>query len=193
MEISLFDEFKIEAQNSGILFFYSGEFSSSVITAAGDMLRHRMADHDASSKIKRKVFSTFIEMSQNILHYAAPETIVAGGAPIGNLQRFGNIAVGMDSVGYWIICSNKIDTALVPRITEKLEAIRSMSMEEIKQSYREQLHNTDHQATDEVSKGAGLGLLTIARDISAPLEYGFASSSSNGDSSTTSFHVKAYI
>ncbi|MNT96692.1 hypothetical protein D3C72_2388500 [compost metagenome] len=80
----------------------------------------------------------------------------------------------------------------MPRLTDKLDALRAMSLEEIKQSYREQLRNPDHSATDTLSKGAGLGLLTIARDASAPLEYSFAPSPDN-EGRTALFHVKARI
>lgn len=191
MNIQIFSAFQANAQESGVLFFYSGEFTPAVVNTAAEMLKHRMSEQDASSAAKRKLFSTFVEMAQNILHYALPES--SDPAPV----KHGSIAVGRDEEAgqnphFWIMCSNRVDSAHVPRITEKLEAVRSMSLEEIKRSYREQLHNTQHESSDAISKGAGLGLLTIARDSSAPLEYGF-SSSVGEDLSTTVFHVRARI
>jgi hypothetical protein len=54
------------------------------------------------------------------------------------------------------------------------------------------LRNAEHSDTDAISKGAGLGLLTIARDASAPLEYSFASTAAPR-SRTAQFYVKARV
>ncbi|MDZ7866860.1 SiaB family protein kinase [Acidovorax sp.] len=201
-----FERFQANAQDCGVLFYYAGEFTPAVVAAAADSLKQRLATEDASGPAKRKLFSTFVEMAHNILHYAVPpdddalETAAAD-APAAPAPK-GAIGVGKDlpadvqaseaPAQYWIVCSNAVDAAHVPRLTDKLDALRAMSLEEIKQSYREQLRNPDHSATDTLSKGAGLGLLTIARDASAPLEYSFAPSPDN-EGRTALFHVKARI
>lgn len=201
-----FERFQANAQDCGVLFYYAGEFTPAVVAAAADSLKQRLATEDASGPAKRKLFSTFVEMAHNILHYAvppgddAPQTAAAD-APAAPAPK-GAIGVGKDlpadvqaseaPAQYWIVCSNAVDAAHVPRLTDKLDALRAMSLEEIKQSYREQLRNPDHSTTDTLSKGAGLGLLTIARDASAPLEYSFAPSPDT-EGRTALFHVKARI
>lgn len=201
-----FERFQANAQDCGVLFYYAGEFTPAVVAAAADSLKQRLATEDASGPAKRKLFSTFVEMAHNILHYAVPPE--DGAAPVANDAvptapgPKGAIGVGKDLPGegqepeapaqYWIVCSNAVDIAHVPRLTDKLDALRAMSLEEIKQSYREQLRNPDHNANDTLSKGAGLGLLTIARDASAPLEYSFAPTPET-EGRTAQFHVKARI
>ncbi len=204
-----FERFQASAQGCGVLFYYAGEFTPAVIAAAADSLKARLATEDATGPAKRKLFSTFVEMAQNILHYAAATPAADGTLPTPR----GAIAVGREDMAdiaeaaqghYWIVCSNPVDVDFVPRLTEKLNAVRAMSLEEIKQSYREQLRNPTHSADDPISKGAGLGLLTIARDSCAPLEYSFASTSTASSTSTATdpahpgvrtalFHVKARI
>jgi len=49
-----------------------------------------------------------------------------------------------------------------------------MSLDEIKQAYRQQLKNDHHQQQNPSSKGAGLGFLTLARDACQPIEYAIA-------------------
>ena len=188
-----FERFQASAQGCGVLFYYAGEFTPPVIAAAADSLKARLATEDASGPAKRKLFSTFVEMAQNILHYAATTPADDGSAPAPR----GAIGVGRedaaDAAGhYWIVCSNAVDVDYVPRLADKLNAVRAMSLEEIKQSYREQLRNPTHGADDPISKGAGLGLLTIARDASAPLEYSFASTADPA-ARTALFHVRARI
>lgn len=203
-----FERFQANAQDCGVLFYYSGEFTPAVVAAAADSLKQRLATEDASGPAKRKLFSTFVEMAHNILHYAVPPE--DGAAPVAADDAApaapgpkGAIGVGKDLPGegqeaeatpaqYWIVCSNAVDIAHVPRLTDKLDALRAMSLEEIKQSYREQLRNPDHATNDTLSKGAGLGLLTIARDASAPLEYSFVPSADT-EARTALFHVKARI
>lgn len=199
-----FERFQANAQDCGVLFYYAGEFTPAVVAAAADSLKQRLATEDASGPAKRKLFSTFVEMAHNILHYAVPpeEGGVAPLAADAATGPQGAIGVGKDlpeggqeaeaAPQYWIVCSNAVDVAHVPRLTDKLDALRAMSLEEIKQSYREQLRNPDHNANDTLSKGAGLGLLTIARDASAPLEYSFAPSPDT-EGRTALFHVKARI
>ncbi len=209
-----FERFQANAQDCGVLFYYAGEFTPAVVAAAADSLKQRLATEDASGPAKRKLFSTFVEMAHNILHYAvaptdaadeaaAPPTAAAGGDAPAQPAPKGAIGVGKDlpqepqgdgetPAQYWIVCSNAVDVAHVPRLTDKLNALRAMSLEEIKQTYRAQLRNAEHCSTDTVSRGAGLGLLTIARDASAPLEYSFASAP-DPQGRTVLFHVKARI
>lgn len=201
-----FERFQANAQDCGVLFYYAGEFTPAVVAAAADSLKQRLATEDASGLAKRKLFSTFVEMAHNILHYAVPPEddalepaaadVPAAPAPKGAIGVGKDLpAAALEGDGppqYWIVCSNAVDIAHVPRLTDKLDALRAMSLEEIKQSYREQLRNPDHSTTDTLSKGAGLGLLTIARDASAPLEYSFAPSP-DAEGRTALFHVKARI
>lgn len=207
-----FMRFQASAQDCGVLFYYAGEFTPAVVAAAADSLKARLSTEDASGPAKRKLFSTFVEMAQNILHYAATPPAADGTAPPAAPR--GAIAVGRDepssktapseagdegavqaSGHYWIVCSNPVDVDHVPRLATRLNAVRAMSLEEIKQSYRAQLRNPSHSADDPLSKGAGLGLLTIARDACAPLEYSFASTDDPAQphANTALFHVKARI
>ena len=81
-----------------------------------------------------------------------------------------------------------------PVLQHTLDAVRAMSHPEIKAAYKAQLHNTDHSASDDISRGAGLGWLTIARDASAPLQYHIATGEDAAETAPHAvFHVKALI
>ena len=67
-----FAQLRAQAEHNGLLLYYAGTFNPHVIQAAADTLKSRLASEDGSSSAKRKLFSTFIEMAQNVLHYAAP-------------------------------------------------------------------------------------------------------------------------
>ena len=208
MSPSEFAHLRAQAEHNGLLLYYAGTFNPNVIQAAADTLKCRLASEDGSSSAKRKLFSTFIEMAQNVLHYAAPLPQTESGQAISEAVAQGAIGVGridapagapdagadQAQARFWIACSNAVRREHVPRLAAKLDAVRAMSHPEIKAAYKAQLHNTDHSASDDISRGAGLGWLTIARDASAPLQYHIATGEDAADTAPHAvFHVKALI
>lgn len=205
-----FAQLRAQAEHNGLLLYYAGTFNPHVIQAAADTLKSRLASEDGSSSAKRKLFSTFIEMAQNVLHYAAPLPAADTGprqalsAPVPQgaigVGRIDALACAQEAgaepapARFWIACSNAVRREHVPRLAAKLDAVRAMSHPEIKAAYKAQLHNTDHSASDDISRGAGLGWLTIARDASAPLQYHIATGEDAAETAPHAvFHVKALI
>lgn len=177
MKLDLFNTFRTTATGNGVIFYYTGIFSQNIVAAIGDTLKQRLDSVHASGTARRKVFSTFIEMAQNILHYA-PEAAEGDGllCPAG----YGALAVGRNgNEHFFVVCWNPVRMEDVSRLHEKLEPLRQMSIDEIKAAYREQLRNDEH-ADDSLSKGAGLGFLTMARDATEPIEYSIAFASDAG-------------
>lgn len=187
MNIQIFKAYRQFVTEQGLLFYYDGYLSQPIITAMGEALRGRLEAEEASSKAARKVFSTFIEMMQNIVHYADPDG--------QSVVPRGNVAVGRLNEAYYIVSGNAIASEHVPRLRAKLEEIRTMSLDEIKAEYRRKLRGDEQ---DENSKGAGLGFLTVARETSQPIEFLFepfpGSGGAHGASAPLSFfHLKATI
>jgi len=163
MSIDLFTLFREEADANGIVFYYSGILSQNVITTMSDSLKQKLQQQDEKGARSRKVFSTFIEMVQNALHYS-PEV------PGSDDTKEGSILVGQSADRYFVICANYIQKQHEARIRGKIDPILKMSADEIRQAYRTQLKNDQH-SDDTISKGAGLGFLTLARDSVEPIEY----------------------
>ena len=183
MNINTFSSFRDTADVNGILFYYHGNISQNVIQTMGDALKQRLESHDANAKTSRKLFSSFIEMVQNVLHYSPVEPDAMGG-------RWGSVAVGKHEDRYYIVCGNLVQQQYVERIREKLEPLKKMSLDEIKQAYREQLKSDN--SSDPVSKGAGLGFLTLARDATEPIEYSLIDMPGH-ESELSYFYLKAVI
>lgn len=164
MQLDLFSAFRNSADFNGVLFYYNGQLSQNVINTMSDTLKHRLENEEAAQAKARKLFSSFIEMVQNALHYSPPD-------PDGNGEKVGAVAVGKQDNKFYIVCGNLVESQYAARIREKIEPLRSMTLDEIKKAYRAQLKNEQHENEDSVSKGAGLGFLTVARDASEPIEY----------------------
>jgi hypothetical protein len=187
MDIKTFGDFQSVASGAGLLYYYSGHFDEEVRRSLSASLKNRLEQESVGGMIKKKLFSSFMEMAQNVLHYGGSVEM----ADNANTKP-GAIAVGYEDNTYWIVCGNLVPVEHVSRITEKLAALKQMSVAEIKAAYREQLANDDHAALDTVSKGAGLGLLTIARDSIHPIEYRFTSDEAS-EGRFAYFYIKAFV
>ncbi|MFP4160809.1 MAG: SiaB family protein kinase [Ectothiorhodospira sp.] len=153
-------------ENGELVFYYVGYFSQNIINAMGDAVRARLESAEAPGGVRRRLFSIFVEMAQNIVHYSSDQLPHARdpGAEI----RGGSVCICQDDTRYHIICRNPITADWADRLREELEKLRQMSREEIRQAYRRQMREGK---PDETSKGAGLGLLTIARDSQDGIDF----------------------
>ena len=187
MDFRAFESFRDAAGDAGLVYYYAGHFDEEVRRSLSANLKSRLEMESVGGAAKRKLFSTFMEMAQNVLHYGGcVET------PSDTEARPGAIAVGRDAASYWIVCGNLVPVEHVARIAGKLDQLKQMSLDEIKVAYREQLANDDHANTDTISKGAGLGLLTIARDSIQPVEYAFYDDEASVRRFSR-FYIKAFV
>lgn len=190
MELSLFNSFINTAEFNGVLFYYKGVLSQNVISTIGESMKNRLDGEELSSPVKqRKLFSSFIEMAQNAMFYA-PET--------PNHEKEAAFVVGVEGQKFYIACGNYIESKYADRIRSKIDPLLTMTIDEVKAAYKTQLRNERHEIEDQVSHGAGLGLLTIAKDSSEPIEYKIAEcGSSHGrlqsDEPMSMFYLKAII
>ncbi|MBS1169844.1 MAG: hypothetical protein H6R01_762 [Burkholderiaceae bacterium] len=167
-----------------VIFYYVGYFSQSIISAMADAVRMGVEHIGAASQTRRRLFSSFVEMAQNIVHYSADALTPEDRND--REMRHGSVCIGIHGEKYFLICANPIKTEMAEQLRETLEPLRTMTIDEIKAAYKKMLQSD----APEGSKGAGLGLLTMARDASEPLEFDFAPSREAG---ITMFYLKATI
>lgn len=157
------------AGDRNVILYYEGYFSQSIITAVADAVKMRIQHVGAASATRRKLFSSFIEMAQNIIHYSVDAYMQDDTAAFNNEVRHGSICISTEAGHYHLHCANPVRTDVAEQLREKLEHLRSLSLDDIKREYKATLR----AEAAESSKGASLGLLTVARDASEPLEFDF--------------------
>ncbi len=178
-------EFCELARQKKVIFYYVGYFSQSIITAMAEAVRLRLEQSGAAGPTRRRLFSSFVETAQNIIHYSS-DSLTPPEQDQHEL-RHGSVCIGIDEEGrYFLLCANPIALDLAETLRERLETLRTMTLDEIKASYRESLRGD----APEGSKGAGLGFLTMARDASEPLEFEFKNTEDPG---TAMFFLKTTI
>jgi hypothetical protein len=121
-------------------------------------------------------------MAQKVIHYSA-DTFSDVDQQDDEL-RHGAVWIGESEGKFFIVCGNPVAASRAPRMRDRLNALQSMSQEEIKAAYKTQLRSENEAG----SKGAGLGFLTVARDASEPIEFHF---DEQPDGKTAMFYLKA--
>lgn len=155
-----------DTPHDAVALHYTGFFSPAGVVAMGEVIRLYLEKHEASFPLRRRLFSTFVEMVQNIMRYSSDSrALCRDNDPL----RFGAICVGSHHGRYVCESANLIRSDEAARLTRCLEAILAMDAAEIKAAYKHALQSE----SPAWSKGANVGLLTLARDASQPLEFSF--------------------
>lgn len=184
MKHEAWHDFYHYAERGDVIFYYLGYFSQTIIAAMAESVKMRLEHNGTAGMTRRKLFSTFIEMAQNIIHYSADA--LEKKTQDASAMCHGAVFITKKGEHYYLHCANPVHNDIVSSLREKLEHLRAMTIDEIKQEYKEMLR----AETPAGSKGAGLGLLTVARDASEPLEFAFTPIATTGN---TMFYLKVTI
>ncbi|EQA45717.1 hypothetical protein LEP1GSC050_4235 [Leptospira broomii serovar Hurstbridge str. 5399] len=174
--INLFKSYK-DASEYNLLVSFKGRLSQEVLTELGSMIRTSLS---SESKIK-KIFAVFIELAQNMLHYSAERQVNEEMKDAG----VGILIVRENSVGYHVGSGNLVQNEKLEFLSERIQKINSMNKDELKSFYQQQLRSE----RPEDSKGAGVGLIDIARKSDGPLVFHFDSV----DNKNSFFTISAFF
>jgi len=158
---------KENLNENGIFLCFRGPFSQELMVEVGALLKDKMASEDASPSTIFKVFSIFVEQSQNIIHHSAdklPDTDPVEADPMS-----GVVAVGVREGTYFVSAGNRIKNSEIDQLQGQLTQLQHMDRDALNQLYREQRRNR----TGKGQLSGGLGLIELARKASQPIEFHF--------------------
>jgi hypothetical protein len=156
-------------RKQGIIFAYSGYLTETVLGGVGEAIKNKLALDDADTKTLRSVFAVFVEQMQNMIRYSAERVPNRTAESPFSEMRYGVLTIGHEGDDYVVHAGNLIARSDVERLRERLCQIRDMNKEELRALYKQRLR----AGPEEGSKGAGLGLMEIARRASKPIEFDF--------------------
>lgn len=143
-----------------ILLCFNGPISRSLIEEIGNALKNYLQAEQAQPSAATDVFATYIEMSQNIRHYAINRGY-------GEQEASATVVIARDEAGrYTVSAGNLVETADGKALLDRISALADLDKSQLKAAYKEQLRKPRSADTP---LGAGLGLLDIARRSSAPM------------------------
>jgi hypothetical protein len=144
-----------QSKDEGILLSFKGLITEDIIIELGEMIRTSLSEE---TKVK-KIFAVFIELSQNILRYSSEKSKDGLGIGIISLRKIDNY--------YKIASGNIISKEDSIKIKEKISYINSLNKDELKGLYQKTLR----LPLDETSRGAGLGLIDIAKRSESKIDF----------------------
>ncbi|MFL0195466.1 SiaB family protein kinase [Clostridium sp. WILCCON 0269] len=155
------------AKNDKIIFYYCGPISQATIEGIGHTLRLDLEIEETRMSVSQSIFSVFIEQMQNILNYSVDR--IVNDVQVEKELRVGVLVIGQEDQQFYVYCGNKIFNEDVKNIQDKINEISGLQKEELKALYRKRRK----MELPEGSKGAGLGLIEMARKSGKPLQYSF--------------------
>ena len=155
-KVKMFDHFVI--QDKQILISYKGPVTPVIMAEISRDIQDKLADNPRAS---RKVFSVFMELAQNILYYSSEKVQYAG-----RIDSVGMLQILELDEHYVFSCGNTINHEHVEQLIESCNTINSLDKEELRKLKRHQRR----QPANEISQGAGIGLVQVAILSGNPLE-----------------------
>jgi hypothetical protein len=143
-----------------IMLCFNGPLTKSLIEEIGNALRNYLQRENATASSSMDVFAAYIELTQNIRHYASRKGW-------NDSQAVATVIIARDTEGRYVVSAgNLLDADDGRRLEARIDALASMDKNSLKAEYKEQLRKP---RDSESASGAGLGLLDMARKASEPL------------------------
>ena len=157
-------------RDSKITLVYSGPLWAEGIGGVANTLKRRMEFDELPLETSQEVFSVFVEQMNNMLMYSAEkEQFEAPDEPHSEAPK-GTFILGTKGKAYFIQTGNLMRNESVEPIKSKIDYLNSLDKQELRKYYKEQMRS---DTVNPDSKGAGLGLIEVARRISSKIEYTF--------------------
>lgn len=132
-----------------IILSYKGPITSVLLSEFGKDVRYKLQEN---KRVGKKVFSIFMEVTQNILYYSKEVN------HFGNNDKVGTIVVVELKDHIKILSGNLITKKSIDPLLQKFEAIQTLDREALRE-YKRELRDAP---SEEESRGAGIGLVQIA-------------------------------
>lgn len=157
-------------KKNNVSIIYSGPVWADGVEGIGVTLRKRLALDDLPLSSSHSVFSVFVEQMNNMLQYSDEKQQFD--YPDGKQTQVstGVFLLGIQGKTYFLQSGNMMKEKNSSLIKERIDYLNTLGKVQLRKFYKEQL-KLENSNPD--SKGAGLGLIEIARRATSPIEYSF--------------------
>lgn len=158
-------------RDNNISIIYNGPIWSDGLEGLGQTLRKRLEIEDTPLTIAQSVFSVFVEQMQNMLHYSAERENFSKEQSGETFEvATGVFILGVSDKKYFVQCGNKIRNEQVEKMKSRIDYLNTLDKVGLRKYYKECMRAENDNPE---SKGAGLGLIEIARRASSKMDYDF--------------------
>jgi len=169
MKFNIHDYSKMLEDNN-IQVIYSGPIWTSGIDGLAEMMIKRLEFDDLPFTSSQAVFSIFVEQINNMMMYSADKDYKND--EDGNSQKIskGVFILGVQGTTYFIQSGNLVTNYSAEVLKERIDYLNTLDKKELRLYHKERLKAENDNLE---SRGAGIGLIEIARRSSSPIIYEF--------------------
>ena len=153
-------------KNRNISISYNGPLWEDGIISMADMLKSQMSQQNLPKRASKTVFSVFVEQMTNMLMYSAGREKY--GQDGNDEVPTGMLVLGQKDNSFFIQTGNEIHNYNAEHVKKRIDYLNTLDKDELRQHNKERLRGENDNPD---SKGAGLGLIEIARRVTAPISY----------------------
>lgn len=151
--VSLFDYYR-EMEEENIVLSFKGPISDNLLVGIENMIKTKLREKKQASEIIKKVFSVFVELSQNVCFHSA--------------DRCGGILLIRDSKDFYEISSgNMIKKSETDPLGDRIRHINSLEPSELKKFYVRRLRTPLRTG----KSGGNVGLIIVLRQSGNPIAF----------------------
>lgn len=144
-----------------IILCFNGPISRNIIGELGSAIKEHIESNHAPELEVMDVFSVYIEMTQNIRNYASAKGF-------SDVESTATVMIAAAEPGHYAVCAgNLVETEDGNTLVDRIRTLADLDKAELKALYKQQLRQPH---SDVKGRGAGLGLIEIARRSSQPME-----------------------
>lgn len=158
-------------KDNNINIIYSGPIWSDGVEGIGNTLRKRLALEELPLSASQAVFSVFVEQMNNMLYYSSERDQYAD-KELGKTVDVGTgiFILGSHDKKYYIQTGNIMKKTQKDIMKERIDYLNTLDKTGLRKYYKERIKAENDNPE---SKGAGLGLIEVARRTSSKIEYSF--------------------
>jgi hypothetical protein len=153
-----------------IILVYSGPLWSEGLDGLAEMLQRRFDLEDLPMGVSQAVFSVFVEQMNNMMMYSTETVLVSNSDSTQREVAKGVFILGAVDKNYFIQTGNIIKNSSIEQLKSRIDYLNSIDKKEMRQYYKEQMKAENENPE---SRGAGVGLIEIARRATSKIDYEF--------------------
>jgi len=169
MKLNLLQYSKMLADKD-IHVIYVGPLWANGIDGLAEMLIKRLEFDDISFSASQSIFSVFVEQINNMMMYSAEKELKNCSEGESYEISRGILVLGVQGSDYFMQSGNLVTNANAAVLKDRIDHLNSLDKSELRKYHKER---TIKENENVESKGAGLGLIVVARRSSSPIEYKF--------------------
>jgi len=156
--------------DNNLYVIYGGPIWASGVDGMAEMLIKRLEFDELPFNASQSVFSVFVEQINNMMMYSADKEFKNNSNGESSEISKGILVLGVQGSTYFMQSGNLVTKENAFILKNRIDYLNTLDKQQLRKFYKQRtLAANDNKE----SKGAGLGLIVVARRSTSPIEYEF--------------------